>query len=158
MKLGKFSENFFNCTVEDYKKLIGKCFIYDDNNTVIKVTKVIIKKDFEDPDNIDSTKPYINFLYEKYEKWNDDDAWGVPLFIWLQEVASNDDKYKKYCLTPNTDMNRVQEGMFKLGKDGNLYLVYEEDSKYIRIDELDPIEFEKIKEEAVSNDGDYEPL
>ena len=99
------TEDFFNVSRSDYENLKGKYFINDDEDIVIRVLD--LPEDKED----------YEFLYEIFYKhgkrnWENDD------YIWLQNAG---EEYKKYCLTPYTEMNIAAEEMYHLGKDGRLY-------------------------------------
>ena len=97
-----------------------------------------------------------NFLYEKYEKYHDD-TWHCQDYIWLQESSVSDQKYKRYCLSSQTEVNFAEESMFHLGIDGNLYIDYTCGGDYIIFRPFSNATFEVIKEEAISNDGEYKP-
>ena len=99
------TEDFFNVSRSDYENLKGKYFINDDEDRVIRVLDIPVDKDD------------YEFLYEIFYKhgkrnWENDD------YIWLQNAG---EEYKKYCLTPYTEMNIAAEEMYHLGKDGRLY-------------------------------------
>lgn len=102
------TEEFFNVTREDYEKIVGKCFI--GSGIIIKVLD--LPEDRED----------YEFLYEAFYNQSPSkyhDSWQSNDYIWLQNTG--DPNYSKYLLTEYTEMNIAQEGMFQLGKDGNLY-------------------------------------
>jgi hypothetical protein len=99
------TRDFFNVSRSDYENLKGKYFINDDEDVVIRVLDIPVDKDD------------YEFLYEIFYKhgkrnWENDD------YIWLQNAG---EEYKKYCLTPYTEMNIAAEEMYHLGKDGRLY-------------------------------------
>lgn len=152
----RLEDDFFDCDINDYKAIIGKCFRHD--GIALKV--VGIRDDF---DNKYYEKGHYEteFLYEQYECYNDE--WHIQEYIWLQEsvygkYASVSDKkeYLRFCITPNTEMNIGREGMYVLGKDGLLYV--DDDcsgERYIRYKEIPNEVFEKIRTEAIENDGEY---
>ena len=131
----EYNRLFSDLGLEDYKKLIGKCFLCD-NRWVIKVVGI-------DLENLEE------FLYERYEKYKDG-SWHVQDYIWLQDIAACDPKYKKYCLTPQTEKNIASESMFHLGSDGNLYESVDCDAFY-RYTPVDKERFEEIKKQALEN-------
>lgn len=147
-------EDFFNCSLEDYKKIVGKCFRHGD--VVLKV--VGIRDDFDNP-YYESCHYEANFLYEQFEYYLDE--WGIPDYIWLQErvrgeYITEEDKieYSKFCITPFTEMNISREGMYQLGKDGKLYV--DDDCSgecYTCFEEMDPEEFERIRMEVFKSNG-----
>ena len=154
----KLDEDFFDCNIDDYKAIVGKCFRRDD--VVLKVLG--IRDDFDNKYyKVDHHE--AEFLYEQYEYYGGE--WHVPDYIWLQETvygkyATKDDKetYLRFCFTPNTEMNIGREGMYKLGKDGLLYT--DDDCSceyYTRYEEIPNKVFEKIKQQAINNDGEYKP-
>ena len=132
----EYNRLFPDLELEDYKKLIGKCFMCDDR-WVVKVVGI-------DLENL------AEFLYERYEKYNDG-SWNVQDYIWLQDSAEYDPKYKKYCLTPQTEKNIASESMFHLGSDGNLYESVDCDVFY-KYTPIDKERFEEIKRQALEND------
>lgn len=149
-------DDFFDCDINDYKAIIGKCFRHDD--IVLKV--VGIRDDFDNK-YYEAHHYESNFLYEQYECYNDE--WHNQEYIWLQErlygeYASEYDKreYLRFCITPNTEMNINREGMYMLGKDGLLYT--DDDCSgecYTCYEEIPNEVFEKIRAEAIENDGEY---
>lgn len=146
--IDKRRDDFFDVTKEDYRKIIGKCFINEEKNCIIKVVGYDVNEfPFYD---------IYNFLYEKYEKHHDD-TWHCQDYIWLQEEAAYDQKYKRYCLSSQTEVNLAEECMFHLGVDGNLYIDYTCGGDYIIFKPISNATFEVIKEEAISNDGEYKP-
>lgn len=154
----KSEDDFFDCDINDYKAIIGKCFRHDD--VVLKV--VGIRDDFDNK-YYESGHYESNFLYEQYERYCG--GWHIQEYIWLQEMvygkyASEHDKneYLRFCITPNTEMNIGREGMYMLGKDGLLYT--DDDCSgecYIQYKEISNEVFEKIRTEAINNDGEYKP-
>ena len=146
-------ENFFNCSLEDYKNIIGKCFRHGD--VVLKV--VGIRDDFDNPYYEDCDYK-TNFLYEEFRNLRD--GWSIKEYIWLQDRVYNNtyineedrQKYLKFCITPYTEMNIAREGMYQLGKDGKLYTIDGPDENcYTRFEEMSLEEFEGIKQEAIKN-------
>ena len=147
-------KEYFNATEEDYKKIIGECFMNDSRTIAVKV--VGIRDDYDSP-YYESDHHVDNFLYEKYEKYNDG-TWHQQDYIWLQETAYGkypDEKYKRWCLTNQTDMNINSEHMFMLGKDGNLYVDTSCGGDYKAYIPISKSTFELIREEAIKNDGEY---
>jgi hypothetical protein len=152
----RLEDDFFDCDINDYKAIIGKCFRH--GNIVLKV--VGIRDDFDNK-YYEAGHYETEFLYEQYECYGDE--WHIQDYIWLQEsvygkYASVSDKkeYLRFCITPNTEMNIGREGMYILGKDGLLYV--DEDCSgecYTRYEEIPNEVFEKIRAEAIANDGEY---
>ena len=130
--------DFLNTTREDYKKIVGKCFIFEyDKSIVIRIEDLI-------------SPQYSEFLYEQYDQ-HSDNTWNCKDYIWLQNTAAYDPEYKKYCLTDQTEMNIGSEDMFYLGKDGYLYTAVDCGGAWYRWIPFDSDKFEKIKEEALKN-------
>ena len=148
-------EHFFDANEEDYKRLIGKCFINDKKTVAMKV--VGIMDDYDSP-YYESDHHVNNFLYEKYEKHNDE-TWHQQDYIWLQETAKSekypDNEYLRWCLSNQTDMNINSEDMFMLGKDGNFYVDTSCGGDYEIYRPMSEATFEIIKEEAIRLDGEY---
>lgn len=153
--LHAITSKYFDATEEDYKKLIGECFINDKKTSVMKV--VGIRDDYDDP-YYETDHHVDNFLYEKYEK-NGDRTWHQQDYIWLQDTAKNktypDYKYRRWCLTNQTDMNINSEHMFMLGKDGNFYIDTSCWGDYEIYRPMNKDAFELIREEAIRRDGEY---
>jgi hypothetical protein len=148
------TDKFFEATEEDYKKLIGTCFINEDKSIVVKV--VGIRDDYDDK-YYEADHHVDNFLYEKYERYNDG-TWHTQDYIWLQENAKGrfaEEEYLKWCLTSQTEMNINAEGMFMLGKDGNLYVDVSCGGDYEIFRPMSEATFELIREEAIRKDGEY---
>ena len=149
-------DDFFDCDINDYKAIIGKCFRHDD----IALKVVGVRDDFDNK-YYESGHYETEFLYEQYECYNDE--WHIQEYIWLQEsvygkYASATDKkqYLRFCITPNTEMNIGREGMYMLGKDGLLYTDDDCSGEHYTCYEEIPNEvFEKIRAEAIANDGEY---
>lgn len=133
------TDEFFNTGEEDYKKIVGKCFINEnDKSTVVKVIAIPQPEDSE----------YINFIFEMFEKTNY--GWEVPDYIWLQESGKRYSKYKKYQkMSPCADMNISSESMFHLGIDGNLYVDLSCGGDWDAYVPMSNGTFEVIKEEAI---------
>lgn len=132
-------EDFFDVPDDMYKDIVGKCFINEDKTVIIKV--VGLSDDIRE------------FLYEKYEKYGDG-QWYPQDYIWLQENTHGQyvrEELLKYCITENTEMNCAAEGMFMLGKDGNLYVDYSCGDNYNVFVETRNSTFEVIKAEALLN-------
>ncbi len=150
-------DKYFEATEEDYKSKIGECFINDDKTIVMKVVGI---SDDYDNKYYESDHHVDNFLYEKYEKYNDG-SWHQQDYIWLQETAKGkhvyaDNKdYLRWCLTNQTDMNINSENMFMLGKDGNFYIDTSCGGDYEVYRPFSKATFELIREEAIKNDGEY---
>ena len=148
-------EDFFDCNIDAYKAIVGKCFRHKD--IVLKVLG--IRDDFDNKsykaDNLER-----EFLYEQYEFYNN--KWHIPDYIWLQDMvydknATKEDKeeYLRFCFTSNTEMNIAREGMYLLGKDGLLYADYHCSGEYTQYKEIPNETFEQIRQEAIDNDGEY---
>ena len=152
----RLEDDFFDCDINDYKAIIGKCFRH--GGIVLKVLG--IRDDF-DNQYYEKGHYETEFLYEQYECYNDE--WHIQEYIWLQEsvygkYASESYKreYSRFCITPNTEMNIGREGMYMLGKDGLLYTDDDCSGEYYTCYEEIPNEvFEKIRTEAIANDGEY---
>ena len=137
--------DFFDIPMSDYEHLVGKTFKCKEIGEVMKVTGL--------PD-----LPK-NFLYEIYWQSSYDDKWHLQNYIWLQQHAYGkfgQDEYKPYCLTSQTEMNILSEGMFHLGKDGNLYKSYDYE-EYYRFTKCPNEEFNIARKEAINNFGEYIP-
>ena len=138
------TNEFFNASEEDYKKIVGKCFINKEVGVAIKVVAL-------------SDDEPINFLFEKFIQY-DDGSWHISEYNWLQETAKGkyaDPKYLKWCLTSETDMNINAEEMFMLGKDGQLYVDVSCGGDYDIYGELSAAAFQLIRDEAIKSDGEY---
>ena len=148
------TEQFFDVKEEDYKKITGTCFMNADRSVAVKV--VGIRDDYDDP--YYKTDHHVdNFLFEKFERYSDG-SWHIQKYNWLQETAKGehpDEKYLKWCLTSETDMNIGSESMFHLGKDSNLYVDITCGGDYDIYKPISSIRFELIKSEALENDGEY---
>lgn len=148
------TEQFFDAKEEDYKKIIGTCFMNTDKSVAVKV--VGVRDDYDDP--YYKTDHHVDyFLFERFERRRDG-SWHIQDYNWLQETAKGeypDEKYLKWCLTSETDMNIGSERMFHLGKDGNLYVDITCGGDYDIYRPVGSALFELIKSEALENDGEY---
>jgi hypothetical protein len=154
----RLEDDFFDCDINDYKAIIGKCFRHGD--IVLKVLG--IRDDFDNK-YYKSGHYESNFLYEQYEWYCGE--WHIQEYIWLQEsvygkYASESDikEYLRFCITPNTEMNIGREGMYMLGKDGLLYT--DDDCSgecYTCYEEIPNERFEQIRAKAIDTDGEYKP-
>ena len=151
----KLDEKFFDCNIDDYKAIVGKCFRH--NDIVLKVLG--IRDDFDNKyykeDNLER-----EFLYEQYEFYNN--KWHIQDYIWLQDTVYDKhlrkeykEEYLRFCFTPNTEMNIAREGMYLLGKDGLLYTDDYCSGEYTQYKEIPNETFEQIRQEAIDNDGEY---
>ena len=100
------TEDFFNVSRSEYKKLKGKYFINEDEDTIIRVL-----------DLPEGKEDYYEFIYEIFYRHGKRD-WENDDYIWLQNAG---EEYEKYRLTPYAEMNIAAEEMYHLGKDGRLY-------------------------------------
>lgn len=66
------------------------------------------------------------------------------------------EEYVQWCITPQTDINIASENAFLLGKDGCLYQTVSCGDDYYKFKPLKDSKFEKIRTEAIENDGEYE--
>lgn len=152
----RLENDFFDCDINDYKAIVGKCFMHD--GVVLKVLG--IRDDFDNK-YYESGHYETEFLYEQYEYFANE--WHIQDYIWLQDMvygkyASENDKkeYLRFCFTPNTEMNIGREGMYMLGKDGLLYTDVDCSGEcYTCYEEISNEVFEKIRAEAIANDGEY---
>lgn len=137
------SEEFFDVSDEDYKNLVGKCFIDKSKSIALKVVGLPEKNIYE-------------FLYEQYELDKRSLTWHNKDYIWLQETSSNRLRdFKKYRISSQTEMNISAEGMYRLGKDEKLYVDVSCGGDYEVYEPLSSVNFELIREEAIKNDGYY---
>ena len=128
-------DDFFADNYEDYKKIMGKCFINERLGIAVKILEV--SDDFE---------PF-EFIYERFDEWYN--GWVPENYNWLQEQTK--EKYEKLKLTPYANMNIAAEGMLHLGKNGRLYTNISGDDAYFEFIEITADEFEKIRNEAIKN-------
>lgn len=143
--VNKRSEEFFKTSDEDYKNLVGKCFINSDKTVALKVVGLSENHSYE-------------FLYEQYELSDYDGTWHNKEYIWLQETSVDDADYRKYCISSQVEMNIAAEEMYHLGKDGKLYVDISCGGDYEVYEPLSSINFELIREEAINNDGFYKVI
>ena len=137
------SEEFFDVSDEDYKNLVGKCFIDKSKSIALKVVGLPEKNIYE-------------FLYEQYELDKRSLTWHNKEYIWLQEASSDCQRdFKKYRISSQTEMNIASEDMYHLGKDGKLYIDVSCGGDYEVYEPLSSVNFELIREEAINNDGYY---
>ena len=141
-------DHLFDTTEEDLKQMIGQCFMSKDGKTAVKIVGMR-----DDRDSKYWDQQWDEFLFEKYEKDYEGD-WVCQDYIWLQEQANGDDddaaKYKRWCLTDQTDMNIHSESMFMIGKDHHLYVDYTCASDYEDFAPMkNPEQFERIRSEAL---------
>ena len=135
-------DNFFTDDyVEDYKKIVGKCFINERIGVAVKILEI-------PNDEYHEIEPY-EFIYERCDKWID--GWNFEDYNWLQEHT---DAYEKYKITPYANMNIASENMFHLGKNGKLYTSVDCGDDYYEFTEITADEFEKIRNEAIKNKED----
>ena len=135
-------EDYFNVPDKDIEALVGKCFMNEDKTVAVKI--------------VGMSDDAIQFLYEKFEKWNDG-SWHCDSYNWLQDSVYG--KYprpelEKYCLTPQTNMNIAAEEMFLVGRDGNLYVDVTCGNDYVIYKPIKETTFELIKNEALENEQD----
>lgn len=135
-------DNFFTDDYEeDYKKIVGKCFINERIGIAVKILEI-------PNDEYHEIEPY-EFIYERCDKWID--GWNFEDYNWLQEHT---DAYEKYKITPYANMNIASENMFHLGKNGKLYTSVDCGDDYYEFTEITADEFEKIRNEAIKNKED----
>lgn len=131
-------DNFFADNYEDYKKIMGKCFINERLGIAVKILEI-------PDDEYYQIDPY-EFIYERFDEWYN--GWVPENYNWLQEHT---DVYEKYKITPYANMNIAREGMFQLGKNGRLYTNISCDDAYFEFTEITADEFENIRNEAIKN-------
>ena len=129
-------DNFFADDYEDYKKIMGKCFINEEIGIAVKILEI-------PDDEYYQIDPY-EFIYERCDNWID--GWNFEDYNWLQEHTG---VYEKYKITPYANMNIASENMFHLGKNGRLYTSVACDDDYYEFHEITVDEFEKIRNEAI---------
>lgn len=132
-------DDFFADDYEDYKKIVGKCFINEEIGVAVKILEI-------PNDEYYQIEPY-EFIYEMCE--NCIDGWNFEDYNWLQEQTQ--DKYNEFKITPYANMNIASENMFHLGKNGRLYTSVACDDDYYEFHEITVDEFEKIRNEAIKN-------
>ena len=132
---------FFANDYEDYKKIMGKCFINERIGIAVKILEI-------PDDEYYQIEPY-EFIYERCDNWID--GWNFEDYNWLQEHT---DEYEKYKITPYANMNIAAEGMLHVGKNGKIYINIACDNEYYEFTEITADEFEKIRNEAIKNKED----
>jgi hypothetical protein len=130
-------DDFFADDYEDYKKIMGKCFINERIGIAVKILEI-------PNDEYYNLEPY-EFIYERCDNWID--GWNFETHNWLQEQTQ--DKYNEFKITPYANMNIASEYMFHLGKNGKLYTSVACDDDYYEFTEITADEFEKIRNEAI---------
>lgn len=134
-------DDFFANDYEDYKKIMGKCFINERMGIAVKILEI-------PNDKYLNIEPY-EFIYERCDKWID--GWNFEDYNWLQERT---DAYEKYKITPYANMNIASEEMFHVGKNGKIYTTVSCGDDYYEFTEITADEFEKIRNEAIKNKED----
>lgn len=129
-------DDFFADDYEDYKKIMGKCFINERMGIAVKILEI-------PDDEYYQIEPY-EFIYERCDKWID--GWSLEDYNWLQEHTG---VYEKYKITPYANMNIASEEMFHVGKNGKIYTTVACDDEYYEFTEITADEFEKIRNEAI---------
>ena len=132
-------DNFFADDYEDYKKIMGKCFINERIGIAVKILEI-------PDDEYYQIEPY-EFIYERFEEQFD--GWASEDYNWLQNQTK--DKYNEFKITPYANMNIASEDMFHLGKNGNLYTSVDCGDEWYEFTEITVDEFEKIRNEAIKN-------
>jgi hypothetical protein len=131
-------DDFFADDYEDYKKIMGKCFINERIGIAVKILEI-------PDDEYYQIEPY-EFIYERCDNWID--GWNFEDYNWLQEQTG---VYEKYKITPYANMNIASEEMFHVGKNGKIYTTVACDDEYYEFTEITADEFEKIRNEAIEN-------
>lgn len=129
-------DNFFADDYEDYKKIMGKCFINEEIGVAVKILEI-------PNDEYHEIEPY-KFIYERFDEQFD--GWEPEDYNWLQDHPY---KYNEFKITPYANMNIASEGMFHLGKNGKLYTTVDCGDDYYEFTEITVDEFEKIRNEAI---------
>lgn len=145
------TDDFFEVDTSDYTKLVGKSFINNKLGLAVKVIGIP-----EGNENHHWTPR--EFLYEAFYQYRDK-TWHQNDYIWLQHQAYGNfakEEYIQWCITPQTDINIASENAFSLGKDGCLYQTVSCGDDYYKFKPLKDSKFEKIRTEAIENDGEYE--
>lgn len=132
-------DDFFVDDYDDYKKIMGKCFINEEIGIAVKILEI-------PNDEYYQIEPY-EFIYERFDEQFD--GWEQEDYNWLQNQTK--DKYNEFKITPYANMNIASEGMFHLGKNGRLYTNISCDDEYYEFAEITANEFEKIRNEAIKN-------
>jgi hypothetical protein len=131
-------DDFFVDDYDDYKKIMGKCFINEEIGIAVKILEI-------PDDEYYQIEPY-EFIYERCDNWID--GWNFEDYNWLQEHTG---VYEKYKITPYANMNIASEEMFHVGKNGKIYTTVACDDEYYEFTEITADEFEKIRNEAIKN-------
>lgn len=131
-------DDFFADDYDDYKKIIGKCFINESIGIAVKILEI-------PDDEYYQIEPY-EFIYERCDNWID--GWNFEDYNWLQEHTG---VYEKYKITPYANMNIASEEMFHVGKNGKIYTTVACDDEYYEFTEITADEFETIRNEAIKN-------
>jgi hypothetical protein len=131
-------DDFFADDYEDYKKIMGKCFINERIGIAVKILEI-------PDDEYYQIEPY-EFIYERCDNWID--GWNFEDYNWLQEQTG---VYEKYKITPYANMNIASEEMFHVGKNGKIYTTVACDDEYYEFTEITADEFENIRNEAIKN-------
>ena len=133
-------DNFFTDEYEDYKKIVGKCFMSKHMGIAVKVLLV--------PDDTDHYLEAYEFIYERFDEFSFG-GWEIEDYNWLQEQAN--EEYKQYKITPYANINIASESMFHVGKNGKLYTTVDCGDEWYELSEISNEEFEKIRNEAINN-------
>lgn len=136
-------DDFFADGYEDYKKIMGKCFINERIGVAVKILEI-------PDDEYYQIEPY-EFIYERCDNWID--GWNFEDYNWLQEQTEV--KYNEFKFTPYANMNIAAEGMFHLGKNGKLYTSVACDEDYYEFTEITNERFEEIRNEAITNKSNW---
>ena len=144
--------DYFTPTDEFMESLVGNCYMSLQSDRIVKI--IGVRGDY---DSKYHKEEIDEFLYEEF--WKDYRGnWRVNDYSWLQEQAKADysteeerNKYKKWCLTPYTEMNIHSESMYMVGKDGILYVDYGCDRDYQPFRRVESSIFDKIRAEALEN-------
>lgn len=134
---------FFDSTYEDVKKLVGKCFVRDDNKVMVKI--IGVRDDLKNK-YWESCRYWDEFIYEEVQKYSDN-KWHFDDYHDLQE--DHNDDLAQYRFTPYCDMNVAAEEAYHVGKDGCLYVDYCCDGSYEKFSPVHPAIFDKARAEAV---------
>ena len=144
--------DFFTPTDEFMESLVGNCYMSLQSNRVVKI--IGVRGDYDSKYHFEEID---EFLYEEFWK-GCRGGWQVNDYSWLQDQATADyhseedrSKYKKWCLTPYTEMNYHSESMYMVGKDGLLYVDYGCDRNYEPFRRISNEQFDQIREEAIQN-------
>lgn len=141
-------DDWFDVDDEVYESLVGKCFINNARDEIVKViglSKGLCSERAEYEDAYE-------FIYERfyYATVKGRPSWVLPDYIWLQETANYDEKYKNYCLSPLAEMNIASENMYHVGKDGKLYVDHTCGGDYEMYEEVNEHLFLYAKDDATN--------